>query len=194
MARVTKMLKDANGIPIRAIDGNPLLDTRMYEVEYLDGEHASLSANHIAETLFAQVDDEGNRQVLLKEIIDYRTNVQEVKHQDAFIMTRTGTKRRSETTKGWEILIEWKDGGLNWVALKDVKESYPVQLAEFAISNRIVEEPAFVWCEPFVMKMRNCILAKVKSKYWLRSHKLRIRIPKSVEEAKKVDNQNRNTL
>ena len=109
-------------------------------------------------------------------------------------MTRTGTKRRRETTKGWEILIEWKDGSMNWVALKDVKESYPVQLAEFAISNRIAEEPAFVWWVPFVMKKRNRILAKVKSKYWLRSHKFGIRILKSVEEAKKVDNQNGNTL
>ena len=92
MARVTKWLKDANGIPIGTADDNPLLDTTMYEVEYLDGERASLSANHIAENLFAQVNDEGNRQVLLKEIINYRTNGQEVKHQDAFITTKTGTK------------------------------------------------------------------------------------------------------
>ena len=60
LERVTKRLKDANGIPIGTADDNPLLDTRMYEVEYLDGEHASLSANHIAENLFTQVDDEGN--------------------------------------------------------------------------------------------------------------------------------------
>ena len=194
MARVTKRLKDANGIPIGTADDNPLLDMRMYEVEYLDGEHASLSANHIAENLFAQVDDDGNRQVLMKEIIHYRMNGQEVKHQDAFITTKTGTKRRRETTKGWEILIEWKDGNTNWVTLKDVKESYPVQLAEFAISNHIAEEPAFAWWVPFMMKKRNRILAKVKSKYWLRSHKFGIRIPKPVEEAKEVDNQNGNTL
>ena len=78
--------------------------------------------------------------------------------------------------------------------MKDVKESYPVQLAEFAISNRIAEEPAFAWWVPFVMKKRNRILAKVKSKYWLRSHKFGIRIPKSVEEAREVDNQNGKTL
>ena len=101
MARVTKRLKDANGIPIGTADDNPLLDMRMYKVEYLDKECASLSANHIAENLFTQVDDEGNRQVLMKEIIDHRMNGQEVKHQDAFIKTNTGTKRRRETTKGW---------------------------------------------------------------------------------------------
>ena len=78
MARVTKRLRDANGIPIGTTDDNPLLNTRMYKVEYLDGERTSLSANHIAENLFAQVGDEGNRQVLMKEIVDYRTNGQEV--------------------------------------------------------------------------------------------------------------------
>ena len=166
----------------------------MYEVEYLDGERVSLSANHIEDNLFAQVDHEGNRQVLMKEIINYRTNVLEVKQQDTFITMRTGTKRIRETTKGWEILIKWKDGSTNWVALKDAKESYPVQVAEFALSNQIAEEPAFAWWVPFVMKKRNHILAKVKSKYWLRSHKFRIRIPKSLEEAKKVDSQNGNTI
>ena len=95
----------------------------MYELEYLDGECASLSANHIAENLFTQVDNEGNQQVLMKEIIGYHTNGQEVKQQDAFITTRTGTKRRRETTKGWEILIEWKDGSMNWVTLRIISSS-----------------------------------------------------------------------
>ena len=194
LARVTKRLKDANGIPIGTADQNPLLDTRMFEVEFADGEKASLAANYIAENLFAQVDDEGNCQVLMNKIIDYRTNGTELKQQDAFIMTKTGTKRRRETTKGWELLIEWKDGSTNWVSLKDIKESYPVEVAEFALATRISMEPAFAWWVPFVLKKRNQILAKVKSKYWLRTHKFGIRIPKSVEEAKKIDEQNGDTL
>ena len=194
MARVMKRLKDSNGIPIGTADQNPLLDTRMYEVEFVDGEKASLTANYIAENLFAQVDDEGNRHVLMKEIIDYRTNGTELKQQDAFVTTKTGTKRRRETTKGWELLIEWKDGSTNWVSLKDIKESYPVEVAEFALATRISMEPAFAWWVPFVLKKRNRILAKVKSKYWLRTHKFGIRIPKSVEEAKKIDEQNGDTL
>ena len=71
LARVTKRLKDSNGLPIGMADQNPLLDTHMYEVEFADGEKASLAANYIAENLFAQVDDEGNRQVLMNEIINY---------------------------------------------------------------------------------------------------------------------------
>ena len=99
-------MKDANGIPIGTAHDNPLLDTRMYEVEYVDGKKVALSANHIAENLFAQVDDEGNRHVLMHEIIDHRTNGQEVKQQDAFLTTKMGTKWRREMTKGWELLVE----------------------------------------------------------------------------------------
>ena len=162
LARVTKRLKDANGIPIGMADQNPLLDTRMYEVQFADGEKASLAANYIAENLFAQVDDEGNCQVLMNEIIDYQTNWTKLKQQDAFITTKTGTKRRRETSKGWELLIEWKDGSTNWVSLKDIKESYPVEVAEFALATHISMEPAFAWWVPFVLKKRNRILAKVK--------------------------------
>ena len=46
--RVTKHLHDANGITTRKASNNPILDTRMYEVEYADGEKSALSANLIA--------------------------------------------------------------------------------------------------------------------------------------------------
>ena len=44
-ARVTKRLKDAKGLPIGTANDNPILDTRMYEFEYLDGYKQSLAAN-----------------------------------------------------------------------------------------------------------------------------------------------------
>jgi hypothetical protein len=162
-AKVTKRLRDKDGLPIGRANNNPILDTRMYEVEYPDGHKASLAANAIAENMFAQVDDEGNRHVLFEEIVDHRTDGSEVKQQDAFIQTRSGTKRRKETTKGWEILVQWKDGSTTWVALKDMKNSYPVQLAEYAIHNRIAGEPAFAWWIQHVLKKRNRIIGKLKA-------------------------------
>ena len=194
LARVTKRLKDANGLPISLANENPTLDTRMYEVEYLDGEWTSLAANNIAENLFAQIDDEGNRQVLMDEIIGNRSNEHAVKQQDAFIMTKMGTKRRRETTKGWELLVRWKDSRTDWIALKDIKESYPVQVAEYAVSSRISEEPAFAWWASSVLKKRNRIIAKTKSKYWLRTHKFRIEIHKTVPQAQQIDAKSGNTL
>ena len=193
-ARVTKRLRDANGIPIGTANDNPLLDTRIYEVEYIDGHKASLAANTIAENMFAQVDDEGNRHVLFQEIIDHRVDGTEVKHDDAFIISKNGGRRRRETTKGWEVLVQWKDGSSSWEKLKDLKESYPIQLAEYSHRSQISQEPAFAWWVPHVLKKRNRIISKVKSKYWTRTHKFGIRIPKSVKEAQELDRKNGNTL
>ena len=110
------------------------------------------------------------------------------------LKTNTGTKRRKETTKGWELLIRWKDGGTDWIALKDAKESYPVKVAEYAVLARISEEPAFAWWASSVLKKRNRIIAKTKSKYWLRTHKFGIEIPKSVTQARQIDAKCGNTL
>ncbi|KAI2499334.1 Reverse transcriptase (RNA-dependent DNA polymerase) [Fragilaria crotonensis] len=190
---VVKCMRDKDGLPIGTANDNPILDSRLYEVEFQDGYKTSLAANAIAENLFAQIDDEGNRHVLFQEIIDHRTNGKQVLQQDAFITTRTGTRRRRETTVGWELLVQWKDQSTTWVSLKDMKEAYPVQSAEYAVQARIAEEPAFAWWAPHTLKKRNRIIAKVKSKYWLRTHKFGIRIPKSVKEAREIDAENGNT-
>jgi hypothetical protein len=41
------------------------------------------------------------------------------------------------------MLVEWKDGTTIWAFLKDLKESNPVEVAEYAIANSIATEPAF---------------------------------------------------
>ena len=193
-AKVTKRLRDANGIPIGTAHDNPLLDSRIYEVEYLDGHKAAISANTIATNMFAQIDEEGNRFVLLDSIIDHRTDGSEVLPENAFTKSNSGGQRKVETTRGWEILLQWKDGSTTWEALKDIKECYPVQMAEYAIENRIDDKPAFTWWVPHVVGKRNRIISKVKSKYWVRTHKFGLRIPKTVEEAITIDKENGNKL
>ena len=87
-ARVTKRLRDANGLPIGTSDNNPILDTRLYEVEYPDGYKTSMAANSIAENLFAQIDQEGNRFVAFDSIMDHRTDGTEIKPDNAFIRSK----------------------------------------------------------------------------------------------------------
>ena len=194
LARVTKRLKNKDGIPIGTRADNPIVDSRLYEVEYLDGHRAAMTANVIAENIFSQVDEEGYRHVLLDEIIDHRALDDRVSKEKGFITTSAGVKRRVQTTKGWDILIQWKDGSTTWNKLKDVKDSYPVQLAEYAKMNGIDEEPAFAWWVGHVTKKGARIVSKIKSKYWVRTHKYGIRIPKTVKEALEIDAENGNTL
>jgi hypothetical protein len=193
-ARVTKRLRDKDGNPIGKANDNPILDTRLYEVEYLDGHKAALSANAIAESLMAQVDSEGHRELLMDEIIGHRTDGNEVQEPDAFVESKNGVKRRVHTTVGWEINILWRDGTTTWSKLKDVKESYPVQVAEYTVANDISHLPAFQWWVPYTLKKRDRIIAKTKTSYWQKTHKYGLEVPKNYQDCVRIDVENGNRL
>jgi hypothetical protein len=105
-----------------------------------------------------------------------------------------GQQRNKKTTAGWKLQVEFSDGSTDWIPLKDLKNSNPIQLAEYAILNKIDDEPAFKWWAPLVMRKRNRMINKVKKKYWQTTHKFGIRIPKTVAEALQLDAKNGNHL
>jgi hypothetical protein len=37
--------------------------------------------------------------------------------------------------KGWKLCAKWKDGMTSWHQLADLKESYPIEVAEFAVTQ-----------------------------------------------------------
>ncbi len=74
-------LRDKNGLPTGVASKKAMLDARMCKVEHPDGHKASLAANTIAENVFAQVDEEGNRRVLFKETMNHGTDDFKVKHE-----------------------------------------------------------------------------------------------------------------
>ena len=69
---VMSRVKDFERQPIGNADKNPILDTRVYNVEFSDGENAHLGANIIAECMYAQCDIEGNQHSLMDHILDHR--------------------------------------------------------------------------------------------------------------------------
>ncbi len=75
----------------------------------------------------------------------------------------------------------------DWLPLRDVKESNPIELAEYAIACKIDHEPAFRWWVPLVIQKRHRMINKVKKKYWRTTHKYGVRILKSVAEALQLD-------
>ena len=193
-ARVKRRALDNEGKPIGVANNNPILDSRLYEVEYIDGRIETLTANIIAENLLAQVDEHGNRHLLLQEIEDHRTTPDAITIENGTYETKLGLKKKIRTTKGWEFYVRWKGGSGDWVTMKDLKDSYPVPLADYAVNNAIQDQPAFAWWVPYTLRKRVSIIAKVKSKFWQRTHKYGVRVPKNVKEAKAIDAANGNTL
>src|SRR6056300_2119734 len=193
-ATVRRRIEDSEGRPSGVARSNPLIDTRRYEVEYEDGNTEVLSANLLAENILQQVDEHGHKHRLMEEISGHRKSDDAVTKDEGWIETPNGTKRRRRTTKGWQIFVTWKDGSSNYVPLKDMKESFPVELAMYAKEKGIDDEPAFAWWVDHVLKKQKAFIGKVKSKYWERTHKYGIRIPKSISEALKIDKENGNRL
>ena len=186
-AKVLKRARGTDGNPIGRSHSNPILDTRLYDVERADGTRQEIQANVISENLFSQADSEGRQYVLLDEIVSHKSDGTAIQKGDEFIQIPNREPRRKITTRGWKLLVQWKDGSSDWVPLSELKESYPVKLAEYAVAAKISDEPAFAWWIGTVLRKRNRTIAKVKSRYWKTTHKFGIRLPHSVEEAYEID-------
>ena len=78
--------------------------------------------------------------------------------------------------------------------LTDLKESYPVEVAEYVKARGLQAEPAFAWWVNHTIRRRNAILSAVKSRMLKKTHKYGIEIPTSIEHAKRLDEANGNTL
>ena len=51
---------------------NPILDTRMYQVEFAGGEVTETTANVIVESMYTQCNSEGNEYLLIDVLVDYQ--------------------------------------------------------------------------------------------------------------------------
>jgi hypothetical protein len=111
VAKVISRKRDHDGQPVGRSNCNPILDTRVYEVEFPGGTISEHSANVLAEALYSQVDIDGNRFLLLKEIVEHEKDANALFLDDA----RNPTKRL--TTKGWKFLCMWADGSSPWEPL-----------------------------------------------------------------------------
>ena len=193
-ARVLRRARDEDGEPTGVANENPILDTRTYEVAFPDGRTAEFGANAIAEHMFMQCDPDGKQTLLLDGIVGLRCDEKvAVKKADRYVWVN-GRRYHKKTTAGWEVCCLWKNGATSWEKLSDLKESYPIELAEYAMAKGYEDEPAFAWWINYVLMKRKRILAAVNKRYQKRTHKFGIAVPKSVQEAYALDQKNGNTL
>ena len=184
---------DKRGYPLGVYNEDPMLDSRIYEVMFPDGTINQYSSNLIAESIWSEVDADGRRQQLMEEIVGFEKGPEALSKEEGYITSGNGQKKKIKTTKGFNLLFRWTDGQQSWVALKDAKESYPVEVAEFAVDRKIDKEPAFSWWVPSVLKKREQIISAVKARVKKRTHKFGIEVPRTVEDAYRLDKENGNS-
>ena len=147
--------------------------------------------------MYSQCDPDGHEYILLDEIVDHRRTDTAIKLADQKVMRANGRTYLRRSTIGWQLCCQWKDGSSSWVNLADLKESYPIEVAKYAKILGIVHEPAFNWWVPHILKKRDHIISLVKKqspRFFKRTHKFGIEVPKTVKESRELNKKNGNTL
>ena len=195
MGKVVRRALGPDGKVSGEYNDNPLQNSIVYEVEFPDGQVKEYAANVIAQNMLTQVDHEGYTTTLLAGIIDYKKDPDvAISKSDKYVVTKRGQRRLRRSTLGWKLLVQWKDGSEVWIPLKDLKESHPIETAEFAKSQGIDDEVAFAYWVPYTLRKRDAIISAVKSRYTRRTHKFGVRVPMTVKEAYAIDAYNENHL
>ena len=191
--KVVGRKRNADGELIGKSNAIPILDTAEYDVTFPEGIMSSYSANIIAENMVAQCDPEGNQYKLLEAIIDHKIDDTAVKKIDQFV-TVNGRRHKKKTTKGHKLCCLFKDGTTAYEPLKLLKETWPVEVAEYAVQAGIDHWPAYDWWVPHTLRERERIIMSVKARFAKRKFKFGFEIPNSIKDALRIDKENGNTF
>ena len=194
IARVVRRMVNLEGKLIGEHNNNPLLNTLVYECEFNDGTTREYAANTIASNIFMESDADGFSSSFLYHIVDHKSSGEAIKMADKYITTKSGTRHLRQTTVGWKLLVEWANSSCQWIDLKLLKESNPVQVDEYATARNIADEPAFAWWVPYVLRKQDVVVSAVNSRVKRTSHKYGIEVPTSKKHAIEVDQKNKNSF
>jgi hypothetical protein len=187
---------DADGNTVGWAHDQPILNTWTYDIEFNNGTITKLTANKIVECMYAQCDPGGNQYVLLDCFVDFDKLLTAISHADLNIVLKRHPSKHCNMY-GLKICCQLKDGSTTWESHKDLKESHPLEMAEYAIMQDIDHKPAFNWWVQQVLQLRKRIISLVKNwkmRYLKKNLKFGITVPTSVDHAIKIDKRNSNTL
>jgi hypothetical protein len=104
--------------------------------------------------MYSQFDIEGRQYNLMEGIVDHKKDGHAVEPADMYIK-HGSNKQVRKTTKGWYLCVEWKYGTKIWEDLADLKESKPVEVAEYAVAKSLLD--ALLLCGGLHMSSRSAV-------------------------------------
>jgi hypothetical protein len=78
--------------------------------------------------------------MLMDSIIDHRKDENALPKYDEYVVVN-GKPNRRKTSDGWQFNIQWKDGSTSWEPLKTLKETNPVEIAEYVLASKMHPNP-----------------------------------------------------
>ena len=129
LAKILRRLVDRDGQVIGQHHKNHLLNMLMYDIEFPNGDVRKYAANIIAVNVLAQVDPEVYHTNVHGVILDHKRDGTAVPMSGKYFKMKQGRQTQRKSTLVWELQIKWKNGSKQWVKLKGLKESNPVDVA-----------------------------------------------------------------
>ena len=74
---------------------------------------------------------------------------------EAFTVSKNGNRARKQTTRGYYLEVQCKDGTNSWVSVREMKESHGIRTAEYVESNKLLDELEFAWWDQFNLKKKD---------------------------------------
>ena len=153
-------------------------------MKFEDGDVTELAANAIAESMYPMCNESSDHILLFDAIVDHRKNDNAMTRAEQKFVYSIGKQQYKRSIKGWEVCVRWKNGSTTWEKLSDFKECYPVQTAEYAVTNDIDTEPALNYWVTHKLKKCDSIISLVnkrQTRYLKKTHKFGIDMPKTVK-------------
>ncbi len=139
---------DSNSIGCRS--NNSILDICLYDIEFPDGEVILLTANMIAQAMYAQCDVDRNEYLYLSALLTYDI------HKDSIVISLDDQKAIHDsredlccTTLCWHMCYQWKDGSTDLL-----------EIAKYTMGDD--NKPSFNWWVLHMLTKRDPIIDLVK--------------------------------
>ena len=122
-----------------------MLNTLVYDVEFPYGAVKKYAANFIAENALAQCDPDGFYTNVMEEILDHKRDGIVLLMSENYFTTKQGRRKMRQSNLGWSFHIKCNNGSTEWVALKYLKETNPVDFVKYSTARGIKQDTAFTW-------------------------------------------------
>ena len=188
--KVKRRHKSDDGQVTGQFHQNPMLNSIIYDVEFPNGAVREYGANIIAENMYSTLDEHGHQQQIMDGILDHSKDDTAVSMEDKYLITKSGQRRLRKSTRGWKLLVRWKDESEEWIPLRILKETYPCQIATYAVVNNLADEPAGSVHTTEKGRYSKCCEGSPQEYFGDIWHKR----PSTVGEAHVLDKENNNTL
>lgn len=111
----------------------------VYGGEFADSSIREYPGNIIAEIMYAQFDPYYHSHDILECKLDFKNDDKVLSSDDLYVTIKSGRCHIMKIASVWNFLIQYKDGSEELTHLEQMRDSNPLEIAEFATVKWISE-------------------------------------------------------